>query len=239
MEQTNPLPNPPTPPGMPINPPVSSPSSNKSILIVLLVVLLVVLFSLATYLLVKSQTKSQTPISSPSTTQPSSAQPSTVIPSPTTDPTANWKTYTSPDGIYSFKYPVDWFIYPGQSPLGPSASVMCNSDQKQNSCDKPGNTIDLFAINLLIYNSVNDYLNKNELLREKDYRKISFNGNEAVEVAFPAGPQAGGSILELFVVYKGKGYNLQYRYPGLLDTKYLKDFPEPNPNILSTFQFLD
>jgi len=39
---------------------------------------------------------------------PISAPSITSAPNPTADPTANWKTYTSVDGSYSFKYPATW-----------------------------------------------------------------------------------------------------------------------------------
>lgn len=36
----------------------------------------------------------------------------TTQPSPTPDPTINWKTYTNINNLYSFKYPQNWFLNP-------------------------------------------------------------------------------------------------------------------------------
>lgn len=35
----------------------------------------------------------------------------TTQPSPTPDPTVNWKIYTDPKGKYSFQYPINWYLY--------------------------------------------------------------------------------------------------------------------------------
>lgn len=169
-----------------------------------------------------------TPVSTPT---PIPEVTPTLIP----EPTADWRTYTSPDGLYSFKYPLDWLVNTGESPLAPFVYVMCDGDLKVNSCNRHGDTVDLFQVVRVIYNAVDEYLEKYKIYT--DYRKTTFGGDEAVQLVVPGGPQAGGSTLVVFVVHKGKGYELQDRYPGLLDAQSLGQFGDPRPNILSTFKF--
>lgn len=73
-------------------------AQNKGIVeVFVLVLILVVAIAGGAYYLGRFSTKLQ-----PTKTQ----QPAQITPSP--DPTANWKTYTSEDTTFSFKYPSDW-----------------------------------------------------------------------------------------------------------------------------------
>ncbi len=63
--------------------------------------------------------KSANPIPPPtpvvtSVSQPSSASQATPIPSPDSDETANWKTYTDSTLVASFKYPSNWTLNSGR-----------------------------------------------------------------------------------------------------------------------------
>jgi hypothetical protein len=53
-------------------------------------------------------------------------------PTPTVDPTANWKTFTSTKGNYSLKYPADWIIETdhGQDPSTTSTGVSISSPEQ-------------------------------------------------------------------------------------------------------------
>lgn len=76
----------------------SSPHFSKTF-IILMILLLVAIFGVGGYILGASQNKIVQTKPVVQTLQPS--------PSPV-DETANWKTYTSEDGTFSFKYPSDW-----------------------------------------------------------------------------------------------------------------------------------
>jgi hypothetical protein len=95
--QTSPISN-------PVNPPTSAPKSKFPLaLIVGIILFLLVAGSAAGFFVFKPQIEKLVakPTPSPVVQQPTST------PTPTIDPTANWKTYTSDNSLYpfSFKYP--------------------------------------------------------------------------------------------------------------------------------------
>lgn len=97
--------------------------------------------------------------------------------------------------------------------------------------------VDLFQVVPSVYKSTDECIAK--FSPKTDYVKTSLNELNAVKAVIPGGPQAGGSSLEIFVVFKGQGYSISYRLKGLMDKNKLDQFPNPNPDILSTFKFLD
>jgi len=225
-----------TPPSPVVNPSPISPAPKKNLSLILIVILLILLAVFAGIVLGKylSQPKTLPP---PKTETPPTITVTTTksfptsppIATPTTDPTADWKVYISPDGIYSFKYPNDWEIYESTQPLGKSVTLQCGKCLTEE-------TVDLFQILPVIYKSIDDYINKST--SKTDYLKIKLNDINAVKAVIPGGPQAGGSALEFFVVYNNQGYYLSYRFRNLFDKNKLDQFPNPNPDILSTFKFL-
>lgn len=106
MEPQNPTV--PTPP-QPVAPPVPATlSKNNNFLAILLSVFLAITLLIGGYLFLQVQglTKQLAQLQ----VQPTATPLSTEIPSPTTDPTANWKTYTNTTHGFSFKYPSDWIL---------------------------------------------------------------------------------------------------------------------------------
>ena len=214
-------------------PPVAEEKKNDffKIFIILIGVLVVFGLFLNAYLLwqrpVVPVTPTPTAPASAITTFPKSVsptQPPTVILSPTPDPTAGWKEYTSADRTYLFKYPSIWKINDGNT----FVNVFCEKCQTSN-------TVDLFQVTKIIYKSIEEYIQKNTVMT--DYKKIKFNNREALMVVIPGGPQAGGSSLTVFTINNGQGYELAYRFTNLMDKTKISDFPEADPDILSTFRF--
>lgn len=88
-----------------VSPPViKSPSSFKIPLLIVFVISMMALSSLATYLILKlpAPIKTSAPV-----VQSSSAAIVQPTPNPSSDPTANWKTYTTMAGRIQFDYPTD------------------------------------------------------------------------------------------------------------------------------------
>ena len=98
-------------------------------------------------------------------------------------------------------------------------------------------TVNLFQVNPVIYTSLEEYETKFEPIT--DHQRITISGQEVVKAIIPGGPQSGGSFLEVFAVYKGQGYVISQRFPGLMDKNKLTDLPDPSPDILSTFKFIN
>lgn len=85
--------------------------SKKRLILVIIIVATILSLSLATFFVYQNyQSKQQANQPLPTPTSPTATQPS-----PIPDPTANWKTYISEGGKFSFKYPSDW-IYETQKP---------------------------------------------------------------------------------------------------------------------------
>lgn len=111
MEPQNPTV--PTPP-QPVAPPVPATlSKNNNFLAILLSVFLAITLLIGGYLFLQVQglTKQLAQLQ----VQPTATPLSTEIPSPTTDPTANWKTYNSPEigdyfSPFQISYPPSWSI---------------------------------------------------------------------------------------------------------------------------------
>jgi hypothetical protein len=185
------------------------------------------------YWYISNQPEATSEFSTSTKTSTSSAKTATL--SSKTDETAGWKTFTSNDNVYSFNYPTDWELNDNTASAG-FVYVLC---MKNTNCNTSGNSINLFQVSVLIYKTVDEYWNN--ITEDKngvyDKRKTTFLGFEAVEAIQTGGPQAGGSSIIYFVPYKGKGYQLFYRYPSLLDATKLEEFSNPRPNIISTFFF--
>lgn len=167
-------------------------------------------------------------LSSPVPTSTTTIIPSSVSqPTPTSDPTLGWKTYTN--SILSFKYPgnSDWQAYPSENS---SVAVMCETCSVDS-------TVDLFQVGTVIFKSIDEYMQKDTLTTDRE--KILLSGYEAVKGIQSGGPQAGGSMLQVFVVYKGQGYLIGEGFKKAYDKSTLEQLPLASPNILPTFKFLN
>jgi len=86
-------------------PAVTPPSPKFSPPLIATFVLLVISGAVGGFFLGKS-------FSQPKTSPPSISQtsPTQKNPTPTSDPTVNWKTYSDPDGGFSIRYPANWTL---------------------------------------------------------------------------------------------------------------------------------
>ncbi len=171
------------------------------------------------------------------TTQPT-IQPTTVPPiltpnvnsAPTgAEEAADWKTYTNTKYGFSFQYPSDsdWvFIEHG----GPDVWVSAKCNQCLNQ------TVDYFEVMPIKIKSLDDYINNP--VGTSDFTKISLDGVPAVKAAYAGSEQAGGSSIKVFFVYIGQGYEISIWYP-ILGINSINKFPKANPDILSTFKFIN
>lgn len=150
------------------------------------------------------------------------------------DESVNWKTYNSPDGLYTFKYPEssNWYFYQGASNLGGYiAGVVC-----RNNCSN--DTVTQFEVAPVTYKSVDEFINTSS--GRSDFTRFTFNGDEAVKAAYAGKTsQAGRSFISVFVVHKGRGYEIQISYGGLLNLSALNQFPKANPDLFPTFKFIN
>lgn len=168
-------------------------------------------------------TKKTQPVSQ---NQQATISPTSIQPSPTPDPTANWKTYSN--NIYSFKYPAtsDWKVAENNSPLGTWVNFMCSTCENQN--------VDYLQIVPITTTSLDAYINNP--VGTSDFTKTTIDGIEAVKAAYAGSAQAGGSSIKVFFVYKGLGYEIDMRFRDLLNVNKLNIFPPATPDILSTFK---
>ena len=167
-----------------------------------------------------------------------SATPS-PIPSPkASDEMVGWKTYSSPsidNGLtkVTFRRPDSWKINETRvgNPFPPGYEVSVSKDGERVD----GQTIDLIWLKATIYKSIDEYINKTkgEL---SEYKNIDFLGITAVKGIYRGSKQAG-TIVDIFFVKDGLGYILETRYLDIFNT--LDELPDPNPNILSTFKFVE
>jgi hypothetical protein len=129
IQQTQPVveippivPPPPTPitaptPPVATNPPIHEiPKKGSPLMIIAVILALVAVLAVAIYVIGAKFLSPQT------TRSPTPA--AVVTPSPTPDPTANWKTYLAPDGSFSFKYPANYSL--GYY-AGPATPVLLNN----------------------------------------------------------------------------------------------------------------
>ena len=166
-----------------------------------------------------------------------------VTPSPIPSPKASdemegWKTYSSPsidNGLteVTFRRPNSWKVDETRvgNPFPPGYEVSVSKDGERVD----GQTIDLIWLKATIYKSTDEYINKTkgEL---SEYKNIDFLGITAVKGIYRGSKQAG-TIVDIFFVKDGLGYILETRYLDIFNT--LDELPDPNPNILSTFKFVE
>lgn len=145
------------------------------------------------------------------------------------DSKEDWASYTSSN--YSFKYPIKdgWIIHEFSNP--PSVRLSCNNNCKNAS-------FVWFTIEPVVYKSVEEYKASGTYSYLTETQSIALNGDPAIRGVFPGGPPGGLAQIIYFVAHKGAGYFITYHYSIINKSKF-SDYPPPNPDILSTFNFLN
>jgi len=161
--------------------------------------------------------------------------PRIATPSAQKDEAAGWKTYTSTDRKYTFKYPSNWVV----NNLSGGVTVLCGGSVK--TCESSDN-VDLFQVLQVSYKSIDEYTSKTkDSFTEQE--KTAILGLDAVRsttiLEGMALGQAGGSSITWFVISNGQVYTLEYRYPKVETKNRNQIFDKANPDILSTFKFID
>jgi len=241
-----------TPVTQPIQSTPNPPSGKtKYILIALLILLILVVVGGAYYLGASRQESAPSKNNSATTTTitPTATPIPTAPPTPTltNDPTANWKTYSSPDNAYSFKYPddINWKLTVTTGANFVSPDVQCSiiaCPLPYNVFDFSGGISNVKSIDEYIqaFNTTNPAVSSHATPYIQDYQKIKISGLDAVETLVQTGKLAGsGPIVTVFVVSKGQGYSFGYTYTDVklnTATKF-SQLPTPNPDFISTLKF--
>lgn len=159
---------------------------------------------------------------------------------------SKWETYTSDVYQFSFQYPKEWVLKEATNP----SFWVCASCESYGGPTEPGVICDpKFNIGAICV-SMSNVKDFNEITSNKIYAEnesASFLGNEAVHVVYPGNPSAGGSYLKTFIkrnmkIYETdltRIYEINLIYRDLFNIEKLSEFPEPKPDILSTFKFID
>lgn len=152
-----------------------------------------------------------------------------VIPTPTPEPTADWKTYENIKAGISFKYPGDWEISFGES--NHMGIILKKIDQLQEKVDLPGD-IKQFPEYSIVIN-----LPPNESMKiPETNEKVIVGGIQGTKFSQGAAPSSGPSTL-VTVEKDNSTYLFSYNAMAHQEThtKYLNIFDQ----ILSTFKFTD
>ena len=153
-----------------------------------------------------------------------------AAPVATVDPTANWKTYTSSDQKYSFKYPDDndWKVTEYSHPLGFWTQVMCQNCTNQ--------TLYYFQITPFIYRSLAEFSSSSLAETLLDKSNIKFDNLDAIQ-SLQIGKQSP-TCRNVFTVFQNQGYQLSECFKDDLPSiKTVNELPRVNPDIFSTFKF--
>jgi hypothetical protein len=212
---------------------------SKNWLVILLIFFVVILsFGTAAYFAYQNvQLKKQVTKISPTSPNPLSS------PTPTTDPTVNWKTYTNSVFNYSFKYPLAWSVgTKGQADASTATGIIISNPCSYDNGDLC-QQIMLTAEKSANKNDVTpDFiLNQNDVISEKNTSSVS----EATVYSFADYQKNyGTSGRLLFVAVMNNGtvkFTITYE-----ESQKRKTFISPNDwqgkptfdQILSTFKFL-
>jgi len=192
-------------------------SGNKLKWILLIVVLLLFIFGGGTYYLRVKQVKQITP--TPAIVQ--------STPTPTPDPTANWKTYKNTLYGYEFKYPSDIIPYDNNVSFATEPPrILIESAEKVNILYGPAGEDQLVFLIINTNKSAREWFNEDskQYPEEVTAKEIFFAGKTAIE---------GNGI---------GGYNFPYRQLVVARNGYLMVISQVIENqmynqILSTFKF--
>lgn len=158
--------------------------------------------------------------------------PISVSPTPTVDPTANWKTYTSLKGQYSIKYPTDYKEFNNQNDTGFSIVHSDTQFVMENytlSIRVVTNSKGLTLENALGNGPLIEY--GPEFLEPNKTKKIKIDRNNAVRADNLNVGQAG-NLTDIIFIKDGLLYHIT---AGGLESEKLTQFNQ----ILSTFKFTD
>lgn len=166
--------------------------------------------------------------------------------------TANWITYTNTKFGFSFKYPNNgnWKFVALPNPFTNQqvtfAADCVSGSQGEKGCGEKDN-ITSFLVSLSNFKSINEYLKeastaKTETASIADYQIIKLNGIDAVRavnpgICNPGADACQNSSIEYYVIYRDQGYTINESFKNITHETKLNNFPEPIPNILSTFKF--
>ncbi len=210
------------------------------------IVLIILLMGIIGYLLYQNyQLKKQI-----STFQPTPTTSTVAHSTSTPNPTLNWNTFTSVNKDYSFKYPnsIGWEVRIKGDETGSLArknngEVVCHILDTTTSEGIPvyksctGFNIESFGISLSNEKTLDEHIKNSTLYQDKT--KIKFNNIDAVQSYYYGSVQAP-TCRETFFIYKNQGFNLDECYVRE-DYNHVttpSELPPANPDILSTFEFL-
>lgn len=171
--------------------------------------------------------------------QPTIIPTKAILPSSTLspNPTVNWKTYTDEKGIYTFKYPSDWYQNEcGGAGITNTPVNDCGSDRILTfTVEEGGGNFDEY-ITKRGFKDYYDFIEKNIAITGSDYKYVS-NNKEFIGV-LKQGVSAPGLFYKGIWTqfpYKDKTYYVIYHKVTKDELDYLTIYNQ----ILSTFTFLD
>lgn len=174
-------------------------------------------------------------------TSPQIVKSTQVISTPATDETANWKTYTSTESKYTFKYPQDW-NFPSGISHGCGSTISSPSSEKMSLtiCELGDNTINSEADFLKKEQSVN--LGTYALVSQMQIKVNNYTGIET-ESQGPTGKYAAPGVLndqiDVTIYRPGFTFNTLSISFSMEDQSQFDQGKEIFDKILSTFKFTD
>lgn len=210
----------------PTIPPQPTETKKKPLLIALLSLGLLIILSGAVFVGIQigKRQKIQTP-SEILFNQP------TIQATPTTDPTAGWKTYTNSQIGYQLRYPQNW-NYKERSDTNADQEVWFGTQNSENIVTlyvEKNNHLGLVSDGGKLI-TCRELSTKYEKLGEKTYT-TTVGGFSATEIFLPGGQNPAQDII-CFEKDK-KAYEFQHFYDTTIDSKVIFD------QILATFKFLE
>lgn len=119
--------------------------------------------------------------------------------SPTPDPTANWKTYTDSDNIFSIKYPSDWYYFVSSSNESGRyvifSSTLGNTSPQTRTLDEDARVYITYTPNTNS-ESVRNMLQGSALMKY-EVKEISVSGKAALRISPP--PQEDDTGLSTYI----------------------------------------
>lgn len=169
-------------------------------------------------------------------------------PSPTTNPTANWQTYTG-EG-FNFKYPTSLFLFDCSSTFTPKGVFVHLVTDKTIDCNEPLTS----SQNIVIINEIKDFNEAQNVgkLNERDEETVNIDGKTytmvtgSKEISGAEGEKISSSPIEeiKYVLVPYKNTNLLIGYYRIsqvanANTRFAvqKDLSEDFKHLLSTLRF--
>lgn len=198
-----------------------------------LIVIIAALIGVVGYLVYQNtQLRNVSPVPAQTPSSDATVAPTQATTTPTTDPTANWKTYVSKDKRYTFKYPDggDWKVNEPSHPFGFWTQVICNK------CT--GNNLYYLQVTPIVSKTLEEFSSVSAGLGLSDNKNIKLGSLDAIQSLQAGSPQAA-TCKTVFTVFQNQGYQISECFSENLSTiTKVEDLPKPNPDIFSTFEFL-